>query len=301
VNDYRGIYGWPDSDFNLFLAEVERAGIIRITETVFFRHRSFLDYFAALRVMEHPEEHTNIDADIVAIYFDDIWTDVAFYYVGMRRELTQAIINGIAEFPEKGLDTQVSKMLIGRLLQAGWYTPTKRKIEAIRFGLQQVPSIRSKVDSLIDSYDKPIPKIFSDIFLMTIAHYSFGSKTMLNEVSRMCEELCISGDIDSFWSCMLLLWANRIRIPRDVLHKHVSDALRLLSELEKENKLTVRDSFMALFVLKQVEREDKNLMRSIERKIKRTMLLYPNEIKQLLPWTKSGLPWTKPGLRDKRN
>ena len=50
-----------------------------------------------------------------------------------------------------------------------------------------------------------------------------------------------------------------------------------------KGKLSVRDKFVNLFMLQQVETENKKILRSIGRKMSRTKKLYPDDMRWLLP------------------
>jgi len=288
VEKYMHDYGLDRTKFTEFLSEIDRAGVLRIGDEVVFRHRSFLDYFSALRLNDHLEEHKNIDDDVVRMYFNDMWTDVAFYYVGIRRGTSEAVVDGIDKYRGEQLDSIIQKALIGRLLQAGWHSPSAVKSQAMSVGLQHIQKIRKEMDTLLVSQDKPIPAIVSDFFILLLSEYSFGSRTFLNEVVALCDHFCDENDTDSMLMCLYLLWANRSRLAPDKLHRHVTLALGALAKLEKEGKLSVRDKFVSLFILAQIETEDRKLTKSIRRKMLSVRKNYPSEIRRLLPSPKTG-------------
>ncbi|MBI4188840.1 MAG: hypothetical protein HY529_06505 [Chloroflexi bacterium] len=283
VNNYADKYGWDEDKLKRFVAETERSGLLRIDDKVNFWHRSFLDFFIALRISEKRTEYPTLNQDIVNIYFDDLWTDVAFYYIGIQREINPEVISGIAEYSAESFDVWVFKILIGRLLQAGWHTPSSEKIKAIGVGLKNIENVRQAVDKQLSSERLALPTIFSDFFYMALSEYSFGSRTLLAETNAICEELESSCDLTSLKNCLLLLWAQRPRLPAEYKSKKVGKLLDTLSQLESDGRLIVRDKFVGLFMLEQIEKENKKALRSIRRKIKRTKELYPGEMHKLLP------------------
>jgi len=284
VNKYIEVYGYDRAQFNQFVAEIERAGLLRIGEIVYFRHRSFLDYFSALRVHKRPEQYDKLNDTIVSIYFDDIWTDVAFYYVGIRREIPLEMAQAILEFKRDDFDSNVRKLLVGRLLQAGWNSPSTLKTWAISSGIKYAEPVRNNLISEIESQAVPVPLILSDVFIMALVDYSFGSKTFLREILTICEQL--HKDISSWRECLLLLFANRNRMPPSDITLHVSCALESLSALEKDGLLNARDKYIGLFMLQQIEKQDTEQMKSIQRKLRRTRELYSNDLKKFLPMPK---------------
>lgn len=283
IKTYSKKYRWDEDTFKNFIAEIERSGMLRIDDQVRFWHRSFLDFFIALRISEKRTEYPTLNEDIVNIYFDDTWTDVAFYYVGIQRELNPEIILGIAEYPSDDFGVSVYKVLIGRLLQAGWHTIYEEKVKAIGIGLQSIEDVRNHVDRLLSPQKTKLPEIFSDFFYMALSEYSYGSRTMLVETNSVCDSLITSCDLTSLRNCLLLLWAQRSRLLADEREKRAGQMLDVLSSLEIEGKLLIRDKFVSLFILDQIERDNPKVLRSIRRKIKRTKKLYPGEMRRLLP------------------
>lgn len=283
VNQYTQRYKGIKVKFRQFLAEINRAGVLQIGDTVFFRHRSFLEYFSALRLVGHQAEHKNLHDDVANLYFDYMWTDVAFYYIGTLREISNEIVKRLDRYDETQFESMILKALLGRLLQAGWYTPSEIKLQAMSIALRQTEHIRARLDSSIESERVPIPTIFTDFFIMALTEYSFGSRTFLDEVLVLSDELSAEGGCGSITNCLLLLWANRNRLPPSQLTQRVTTVLKALSELELMGKLTARDKYVSLFMLQHIEKEDARLLRQIRRKMLSVRKHYPGEIQRLLP------------------
>ncbi len=288
LSDYISIYGWSGESFEQFIAETERAGILRLGERVVFRHRSFLDYLVALRLFNHREEVEKLDEEVARLYFSDLWTDVALYYVGQKREMSSALVSTISKFQAEGLESDISKFLIGRLLQAGWHTPSEIKKKAISVALQSMEPIHSYLSNLIAPYKERIPAIFPDFFLLTLSQYSFGSRTVLQETLAVCDNLLTDSSVDSTRKAVLLLWANRERLSASDTKSRVSRILDNLISLEKQGKLTVHDKAVTLLALKQIEQEDKKLLKNIGRKLDNLKQGSPEDIRRLLPVVRKG-------------
>ena len=192
-------------------------------------------------------------------------------------------------------------MLIGRLLQAGWDTPSEIRLKAMAVALRQVESIRNELDSALEKSVKaqgiPIPAIFPDFFLMALAEYSFGSITILNEVIFLCEGLSVDNQHDSLLKCLLLLWANRRRLTTSQTKQIIPLTLDMLSELEKSQKLMIRDEYIDLFMLQHIEKEDTELLEHIEKKMRRMRRLYSTEMRRLLPKPGAGMDIRVKGRR----
>src|SRR5690606_15420240 len=83
--DYAALYGWEPSRLDLFVLEVERSGVLEVRDTVEFSHRSFLDFYVAYYLFENREVIDDLDTCVADAFFNDVWSDVAFYYIGLRR------------------------------------------------------------------------------------------------------------------------------------------------------------------------------------------------------------------------
>lgn len=298
VQIYAQKYGRVRQELDQFISEIIRAGILEIGDTVSFRHRSFLEFCSAFTLAQHRADHENLNEDVASIYFDLMWTEIAFFYIGILREVSEQIVQKLDDYDESQFEFKVQKALIGRLLQAGWDTPSNIKLIALEVALRQIKSIRDELDSAIDTAIKvkgvPIPVIFSDFFIIALAEYSFGSITFLNEVLSLCNKLSMVHDYDTILKCLLLLWANRHRLTASQTKERMVSTLDELSKLEKSQKLTIRDKYISLFILQNIGEEDTGLLRSVRRKMDRVKKLYPSEMRRLLP-----AKGTRMGLRVK--
>ena len=287
VETYAQKYGRVSKELDQFLPEIVRAGILQIGNTVSFRHRSFLEFSSAFNLAQHRADPENLNEDVANIYFDLMWTEIAFFYIGILREISEPIVQKLDEYDESQFEFKIQKVLIGRLLQAGWDTPSEIKLRATEVALRQIKNARNDLDSAIDSAIKtkgiPIPAIFSDYFIMALAEYSFGSMTLLTEVLSLCNRLSIDDDYDSLLKCLLLLWANRSRLLVSQTKGIITSALDVLSKLEGSQKLTVRDKYVGLIILRNIEVEDTELLKHIRKKMDKVRKLYPSEMQRLLP------------------
>lgn len=287
VQIYAQKYGRVERDLDQFISEIIRASILEIGDTVSFRHRSFLEFCSAFALAQHRADHENLNEDVASIYFDLMWTEITFFYIGILREVSEQIVQKLDDYDESQFEFKVQKALIGRLLQAGWDTPSNIKLTALEVALRQIKSIRDELDSAIGTAIKakgvPIPAISSDIFIIALAEYSFGSITFLNEALSLCNRLSMVHDYDSMLKCLLLLWANRQRLTASQTKERMVSTLDELSKLEKSQKLTIRDKYISLFILQNIEEEDTELLRSVRRKMDRVKKLYSSEMRRLLP------------------
>jgi len=204
---YAKQYTWDTEKLEGFIKEIERAGILDIKTTVTFRHRSFLDYFAAVYIFQRQDEFENLNDFLVKIYFDDNWEETVFFYVGLKREINRLLLEKILTFESETLSSYVDKFLCGKLLQAGWHSTTDLK----SFGIEQAstfaPIIRDKFLNFIEKTERKgqkllsfpeiapekrgtkIPKIFADIFVLMFSELSFKSMVLFNEVKSLFDTL----------------------------------------------------------------------------------------------------------------
>ena len=115
LDSYAEQYGWNVKDLDGFVQEIERAGILNQKEEVNFRHRSFLDYFAAFYVYDNREDIPNLNSLIANTYFDSIWSEISFFYIGLRREISQDLLDNIYSYEKETSTANLDKFLRSRL------------------------------------------------------------------------------------------------------------------------------------------------------------------------------------------
>ena len=122
-------------------ADIDRSGIIRFSDGVYFAHRAFLDYFVALYINGHSNEFRNIAKWIAEVYFSDKWSDVGFYFFAQKRELFPDFLTEATLLEKENVDYHLRRFMIGRLLQAGWLSPSDTKVRGIEIGVASVPKL----------------------------------------------------------------------------------------------------------------------------------------------------------------
>ncbi|MBA7629726.1 hypothetical protein ES703_37230 [subsurface metagenome] len=283
VEQYKQHYRRIKDKLDQFLIEIEKAGILSIGDIVFFRHRSFLEFFTAYRLERHRGEQQSLDEDIVDIYFDLLWSEVAFYFIGILREIPQPIIGILDKYDEKTFEANIIKLLTGRLLQAGWDTNSDDKLKVMLIALRQVQPIKEQLDEIIKKQVAPIPAIFTDFFIINLSEYSLGSRTFADEIMTLCDSLASEQTWDCTYKCLLLLWANRYKLPPEKTREVASSIIATLKKLELSQQLAIQDKFITFFMLRHIEKEDARLLTQIKRKLANVRRLYPNEMRRLLP------------------
>jgi len=284
-NNYASRYGWDKEKLKDFIKEIERAGILDIGKTVVFRHRSFLDYFAAVYIFNKQAEFENLNNFITQIYFKDIWGDVAFFYIGLKREISDIIIEKIFAVEEEDLFTYISKFLAGRLLQAGWNSPTKTKYTGIEKASSFAPAIREKFLKVIEKSEVKIPRIFADFLIMSLSDLAFGSVFLSKEAKSLFNDLSSQLSKDSLYMMLSLFWAIQRLLTPDEIQKMINNFLEALS---KAHNLSVEEQARSLLFLIIIEQKDKTIVKTIKKKLDKLKRRYPETFGELLPHRKKG-------------
>lgn len=278
VNQYSAHYG---CDMNTFIAEIERAGLLDIDEKVMFCHRSFLDYFSAFYIYDRREEFPNLNDIIVKLYFDELFSEVAFYYVGLMTEINETILDQIFAYDHQGLITCMDKFLSGRLLQAGWHTPTAVKFRGIEKAITFASTIKEKFLAAAENKKNAVPGIFGDFLLGTLSDFSFGSGFLFKEVTTLYDQLSKHYSKDNLYMQIILLWAIKRFLNEKELKKQVNSILEIMSKIS--DQLSTEDKARMLIVLMIIEDKDKSMNKIITKKVNKMKKRFPEIFKKLLP------------------
>ena len=247
-------------------ADIDRSGIIRFSDGVYFAHRAFLDFFVALYVNDHGNEFDDIEKWLAEIYFSDKWSDVCFYVFAQKRELFSDFLTEAALLERNDVDYHVRRFMVGRLLQAGWLSPSDVKVKGIELGVASGPKLFEMISNEIDS---DAPEAVPYGMMVGLSELSYSSRTLHQEVSDVIERLTESDDVQDFRSAIYLLWANRTRIPIEEAVTQADQVLDLMARLEKSGKLLLIDKTLGYLLLETVVENDKKRQRAINRRFRR--------------------------------
>lgn len=279
---FAGVYGWEADKLKLFTTEVERAGILNIRNEVSFRHRSFLDYFGAFYIYDSREKFDNL-ADLLAdIYFDASWGDVAFFYVGLKRETSAEILRRIFESEKCDFVACVDKFMVGRLLQAGWHSVRAVRLEGIKNGMHFAPVIKNKFLSLSEKAGRKIPRIFADFFLLMLAELSFRSGFLADEVRTFITEILEQDQIkyENLYMATAGLWALRPFCDKEEVDGFLTEMSSILSRIPDCN---FQQKATILLMLEAIERKMKLPKRQLKKKVARLARRHPEAFRGILP------------------
>jgi hypothetical protein len=282
LNEYASEYSLDHEYIAGFVREIERAGILRIDEEdVSFGHRSFLDYFAGFYIFDKRDEIENIDDHIVQNYFDDLWGDTVFFYIGHRRELSEKLLNRLFSYKgnkETQLQTQLDKFGVGKLLQAGWHSTTKSKNLAIEQAFDLVPEIRQSLIEFSAENKWRMPKIFADYIITLHSDHSFRSNFIFREMKTIFEKWV--KEERNILSLVPLLWAIKPFLSKTEMSEYVGN---VLDTVTKNKELSAEGKARALIMLQYLERDNRPLAKSIKKQIERFQNKNPGIMRNLLP------------------
>ena len=260
-------------------ADIDRSGLLRFSDGVYFSHRAFLDFFVALYATDHGEIFDNIAKWLAETYFNDKWSETSFYFFAHKREFLPAFLTESAQLEKDNVDYHIRRFMIGRLLQAGWLSPSQVKREGIEFGIASAPKLFEMISSEV-AVDAP--QVVPYGILAALAELSYSSRTLHHDVSKTIERLTEGNSVEDFRSGVSLLWANRIRISTEDTVAHADRLLGMMARLEKAGKLLLADKAVGYLLLESAVEEDKKRQRALNRRFRKLMKAQPRAIKKLL-------------------
>lgn len=285
INNYSSQYGWDKKELEIFIKEIDRAGIIDIREKVLFRHRSFLDYSAAHYIFDKRAEIDNLNDLIVKIYFDDTWGDVAFFYVGLMRKISDKILEKIFSIKEESLSTYIDQFLVGRLIQAGWLSPTKIKYDGIKQAVTFAPLIKEKFLKFAEKSRAKLPKIYADCLIMILSELSFGSGFLYEQAKSLFSKLPIRLNEDNLYQMLSILSAINRFLNQSELRQAIDKCLEMLSRIPDMNP---EEQARALLFLILIEQKDEIIVRKLKSRLYKLRNRCPEAFKRLLPPKRKG-------------
>lgn len=260
-------------------SDIDRSGILRFSDGVYFAHRSFLDFYVALYATNHSSDFDNISKWLAEIYFTDKWSDVAFYSFAQKREVSANFLLEAEELEDDSVDYHLRRFLIGRILQAGWLSPSGTKVQGVELGVKSTPKLLEMISKELDG---DAPAAMPYVFVAGLAELAYSSRTLAQEVTDVTLQLIEDRSLDSYRSAINLLWANRTRIPTDDAGAQADLILELMRELQSSEQLTLADRAIGYLLLESVVEDDKERQRAISRRLTRLARRQPDSIKKLL-------------------
>lgn len=246
-------YNWSDRIREDFISEIDRSGILRIgRHTVGFEHRLLLDYFCAFHLFDSQDKMSSLPDLLLQAYFDDAWGETTFFYIGLKRQLDEELAERIISFQGAGgnlpeLDRDLCKLMIGRLLQAGWNSLYRTKKSVIERSLEFVVPLRRQLRDVFEPFVvETLGQTFGegsvDFLLLYFYADAFQSRHLRNEVQetfdqRFAELKKRTSDVsETVYQVLALYWAFRDFLPatkgRKDLAEEIAAEIDTMAELD---------------------------------------------------------------------
>jgi hypothetical protein len=263
-----------------FLSEVERAGILNLGDEVEFRHRTFLDYFVARYMFDSRDEIQNVDDKIVELYYSTFWGDVAFFYIGLKTDLKDVLLDKLLEHETKQLSGLMDKMMIGRLLQAGWDSPASIKSRGLKGAVDAAEPLRQILLGIPKDRNRLIPEIYTDFIMLFLADTSFSSRFLQQQLSEQFAAEISRDTAEALPRAILILWAEQRLLTFDEIHLAIESCTKLL---RGGPSLPAKEEARCLLLLRFIGRRDRELDQVIRKKLTKLKKAYPDVFRKLLP------------------
>jgi GTPase SAR1 family protein len=284
LNIFKQKFEYDDETIKSFINEIERAGIIDIKSKVFFKHRSFLDYFAGLYIYDKQDEIIDLQNKIVDIFYNDIWGDSSFFYIGLKREVSSSLLEKILLKDTTNLSSMFQKFMVGKIIQAGWNTDSATKMIGIEKASETASILRDKFMEVMSTADKKTPQIYADFWLLAISEISFGSTFLFKEVNKLLLNINKADNYEKIYQLLVLSWAmKRFLLPQE--KAKISEAI--LEQISKVINNKLQESRLFL-ILELLEKDDKKVIKKIEKKLNKLKAKQNYIFGKLLPHAKKG-------------
>ncbi len=280
VDRYAEKYNRDEDYLRKFISEIERAGILQIgEETVLFRHRSFLDYFAGFFAYDRHDEIDDLNQFIVDKYFDDDAGETSFFYIGLKRAISEKLLNKILDYENTSLIYDLDKILIGHLLQAGWDSETNTKLLGIEKSFRYAQIAKPKFYKFAEKDGWIQPKIMSDLLLLVACEFSLRSGFLDNELLKIYYKYKDEKH-EEFFFRLSIFWVAKPYLEAAEIKSQIEN---LLNEISDSATLTDGEKVRYTMILGFIDSRDKVLTKPIRKKIDKIYDQYPKELYKLLP------------------
>lgn len=283
---------WSKQLSENMIQEIQRAGILRISDKeVSFSHKTYLEYFVASYLnTEYEELGVDINQLLSQLHVELDWSDVTFFYIGLRKKLSKNLFTSIKDYNDTDrLRLNLSKVQIGRLLQAGWHSKNEIKCEAIDVILESLPKLREPFINIIQKDDEDTPRLLGDIFVHHFADGALGSITLKDHLmAAFKKQQKVTNQKEG-----LAIQITLIRVLRKLVEPKELSALaqqsltsfnNLVSVQNEDFRLDAEEKMRMLILLESVKLDDPMLEKEIRKKCKRFIKNTPGIARALLPF-----------------
>jgi hypothetical protein len=287
---YTQDHGWNNETLTHLIQSIRRSAILSINKKIEFKHKTFLEYFIAKSILDRREDIDSLEDFLVNIYFDETWNDVVFYYIGLQRKIKKIeFLDRIFNYKCNDINCLINKFMVGRLLQAGWYSNEKVQEFGITKTISFEESIRISLSNLLKKNDE-VPLIVPDILLLFFSEISICSIFLLQTSKKVLNKLIQEMDNKSLFQTFILLWIINDLTPSNEYKKIVHqfyDKFDSLSTIDIQNQIRI------LLLLNLIEEKGEKIEKVIDKKLKKISKNNFTIIQKYLPKVSGGFRKSK--------
>ena len=278
---YADRFTFGEGELDRFILDIERAGILCIgDENVLFRHRSFLDYFGAIQIDAIREELPNLNDYVANLYFRDDGGEAAFFYIGLRREIRQNLLDRLFSEPDSSFGIELGKVSVGHLLQAGWHSETPIQREGLTRAFDYVKTVRPKLLEFAKQDKWKQPALLTDVILLSACEISFRSGFLAKELREMLEQSPSTGQAPDLFSRLALVWVLRPFLSVTELHDEID---LMTSWLDTSTELTGDEKVELALLVSILDERKAVFTKAMKDKVKKIYGRHSVELYRLLP------------------
>jgi len=284
ASSYATQFGWQSEDLGKFLGEIRRSAILDFFDVVAFSHRSFLEFFVAFHI-QRDTDGSRAEKQATALYFDQIWSEVALYFFGQRREMNREVIEAVFTHPDGDIEKVFLKLLSGRLLQAAWHSAENVKDLGLEKALAYAPILRDALVQATEGMRDQVPEILLDFVVLLATSDSFRSGFLKRPAEQLLGKLRSETGEVTLYKRLALLWAQREFLSDSARREQLDQVLDAARDLGKNNP---RVEARLLTVALLVDHGDADFVKSVSRRMNKLVRRAPKVFKSLLPAPKHG-------------
>src|SRR2546426_4507330 len=190
------------------------------------------------------------------------------------------ILEQIFGYGGKDLPVLIQKLMTGRLLQAGWHSPTEMKSKGIEIAVSYVTGVREQFVDFLKRAKIDASKLVGDMFVMMLSEMAFSSAFLAKEGQTLFHTFASTSSKEDINKMVALLWANRKFLDASQLKAAVNEALEALGKVQN---FAVEDEVRAIFALSLVEEKDSEMVKNLKRRVVKLKRRAPDAFKALVP------------------
>ena len=252
----------------LFDRVIERSGILQIDlqqNIVFFKHRSFVEFFYAFYKFKHLDK-SFIDKRALSLQ----WKNIYFFYIGLHKDCEE-ILREILALPIESEEEKFTKVInMADYYLAAFTTPYKIVESSLSNLVKDFTDvyfaiITNKLDTLLNN----LPEMLILEFFQVLFRQSYSYEFFLKALEASIIDLITDDKIDNEYKAYALFFISVVF--RDLEKENPFDGL--IQELQ--NSLPLPIKFGLLYEAKHIPHQSK-LLRKIEKKIMRELRKNPS-------------------------